>query len=267
MTSANQDTNSRNPWERFSMRLTNLQTWWLALVGSGFAVAIFVIYQIHRGWPYASQLTIVAAAAIFLAAMVLSTINAERKAGKRDEPAVWLARIRCVIAIGIAALVGFAAAQPTDANPAAIASVGILTAGAAWIAGLLLGFIFGLPQPPAKNNSQGHAAAEAPTNLEHIADWLTKLIIGAGLTQLAQIPGQLDSVASYVGQAMGAVAGKPGWEAYKLFAGATCVFFSLCGFLFGYLWGRLFMPGTFRFDPISADPADLDRQEKPVAAH
>jgi hypothetical protein len=37
-------------------------------------------------------------------------------------------------------------------------------------------------------------------------------------------------------------------DAYKLLAVAICIFFTSCGFLFGYLWGRLFMPHTFRFD-------------------
>ena len=275
------------------------------LIGTSFVLGIFLIYQHHLKSPDALQLTLIAAAGVFLVCMILSTIYTERTAQRVDEPFIWLARIRCVIGIGLAALVGFAAAQ-SNANPAVIASVGILTAGAAWIAGLLLGFIFGLPQPRARSNaieqvrqtqagsqpvaqspagnppmaqaqagsqaitqasagSQADAQAqkpndqnapESPTNLEHIADWLTKLILGAGLTQIGKIPEKLDSLANYIGQAMGEAVASADWKAYKLFALAICLFFSLCGFLFGYLWGRLFMPGTFRFDPFRP-PADV----------
>ena len=65
---------------------------------------------------------------------------------------------------------------------------GILIAGATFISGVLLGYLFGLrPTEPAQ--SAGQAATRAPqTNLVEIADWLTKIILGAGLVQLTRLP-------------------------------------------------------------------------------
>jgi len=272
MTTSNEHIDTENRREKLSAILKSLQTWWLVLVASSLCLAILLAYLNHRRSPDALQLTLISAAAVFLMGILLSAINTERKAHKGDDPFIWLARIRCVIAIGVAVLVGFAAAQ-TGANPGVVAALGVLTAGAAWITGLLLGFIFGLPQPSARTSTSDQrtygqtesdqASAEAPTNLEHIADWLTKLIVGAGLTQLTKLPGQLDSLANYIGKGMGDV------KAYKLFALAICIFFSLCGFLYGYLWGRLFMPGAFRFDPFrlnERDASQADRQRATIAA-
>lgn len=230
--------------------LRNLQTWWLLLTASGLVSAILLVVANRRGSPGVEQLTVILAAAIFLGGIILSTISTERNAHDKDDPFTWLARLRCMMAIGIAVVAGFAAVHSgQNEHPAAIAGVGVLAAGAAWMAGILLGFIFGLPQA-AKGDTHrtspeiesNHAAAHAqgPTNLEQIADWLTKLLLGAGLTQITKIPGKLDSLASYIGKGMG------DGEIYKLLALAICIFFFSCGFLFGYLWGRLFMPHAFR---------------------
>src|SRR6185437_7880302 len=142
MNAANAFSDSQTRLERLSAILTNLQTWWLTLIGSGFVLAILAVYRFHRKSTDALQLSLIATAAIFMMGILLSTLHTERRAHKGDDPLIWLARIRCVIAMGVAALICFAAAQPANANPGAIAAVGVLTAGAAWISGLLLGFIF-----------------------------------------------------------------------------------------------------------------------------
>src|SRR5215467_1406061 len=78
--------------------------------------------------------------------------------------------------------------------------------------GALLGFIFGIPrspkvqaatqgatQPPSTPSGSSTSTAAQPddnrftpnTNLEEISDWLTKILVGAGLVQLAVLPQQL----------------------------------------------------------------------------
>jgi hypothetical protein len=76
---------------------------------------------------------------------------------------------------------------------------------------------------------------KANTNLEQISDWLTKILVGVGLTQFNNIPDLFDRVGGYFGLALGTSPGAP-----KI-AIAIILFFSVCGFLFGYLWTRLFL--------------------------
>jgi hypothetical protein len=80
----------------------------------------------------------------------------------------------------------------------------------AWTAaGFVLGFLFGIPKvsqkaprssaqdPDSITDSQDDEGRSSPyplrvnTNLEDISDWLTKILVGATLTQLLRIPGLL----------------------------------------------------------------------------
>lgn len=118
---------------------------------------------------------------------------------------------------------------------------GVLVAGAAFISGGLLGILFGA-RPIDSKTSGVHPR----TNLEEIADWLTKIILGAGLVGLTKLPPQINRFATYMAQALGEstyVLSKstPG-QTEKLdnapITLAVMAFFSTCGLLFGYLWTR-----------------------------
>jgi CheY-like chemotaxis protein len=73
---------------------------------------------------------------------------------------------------------------------------------------------------------------EANSNLEQISDWLTKILVGAGLVQLAALPGFLKSVGDYLGASLGIPAASPVSVAVVLYGFGV-------GFLFSYLWARL----------------------------
>ena len=64
--------------------------------------------------------------------------------------------------------------------------------------------------------------------------------MGVGLTQLNNIPHKLDQLARYLAQGLNGNRPNAG------FALGIILYFSVCGFLFGYLWGRLYMLGLFR---------------------
>ena len=135
-------------------------------------------------------------------------------------------------------------------------SVGFLIAGAAAFVGGTLGFLFGIPrtlqreggQPNSETVTPGVAVTPADqrigyranTNLEQISDWLTKILVGVGLTQIRELRGGLVSLSAFAAQGLGAPPHN------QVFALALLSYYAVLGFLFGYLWTRLFLAGALR---------------------
>jgi tetratricopeptide (TPR) repeat protein len=112
--------------------------------------------------------------------------------------------------------------------------------------GGLIGFLFGIPRrlavPSRSSNdakssdSTSHTAEQGGTdwgtNLEQVSDWLTKIILGAGLTQLVKVPGLLRRLGDYFGPSFN----------NKPFLPLVIVLGSLIfGFFAGYLLTQLFL--------------------------
>lgn len=117
----------------------------------------------------------------------------------------------------------------------------VITAAGAFAVGAFLGFLFGIPktlQDQKDAGEQGQSAAgtfqTTNTNLEQISDWLTKILVGVGLTQLYQLREELGALGSYF-----AVASSPSITL------AMILNFSIAGFISGYLLTRLFLTGAF----------------------
>jgi hypothetical protein len=140
---------------------------------------------------------------------------------------------------------------------------GMLIAGAAFLVGVLLGFLFGIPRtlqgerstsaPSADGTPTGGATEvenkhkesryEVNTNLEQISDWLTKILVGVGLTQLYNVPDFFVRIARYLVEGSRAT---PGDRILSESVALTLVvFFVVDGFLSGYLMTRLFLAGAF----------------------
>jgi hypothetical protein len=139
----------------------------------------------------------------------------------------------------------------------------LLLSGVCLFAGVLTGFLFGIPRslqtngssPPPDQLPAADVGAQTPrsrvqyganTNLEQISDWLTKILVGVGLTQLVTLPETLGKIGVYFGPAIGAHDNAP-----RVAVGIV-VFFSVCGFLFGYLWTRLFLGSEFARADLNA---------------
>jgi len=151
--------------------------------------------------------------------------------------------------IGTLGLFGWlAAATP---SPKAF-TVGLLAGAAAGLLGGLLGFLFGLPrgsngqpngQAPSAPSPVVSAAAQqraVNNNLLEISDWLTKIIVGAGLVGLTDLVRWVGTV----GARVGAGAGLDG-ETAAMFGGAVLVFFFTWGFLFLYIQTRTIISVIF----------------------
>ncbi|NHM08030.1 hypothetical protein G4D82_12430 [Flavobacterium sp. CYK-4] len=81
----------------------------------------------------------------------------------------------------------------------------MLIAGAFYGAGGLTGFLFGIPKIIQSNHLDAKAEDIRETdvihndNLVQISDWLTKIIVGVGLTQLNTIPKSLYHIGEKLG--------------------------------------------------------------------
>jgi len=135
------------------------------------------------------------------------------------------------------------------------ATTGLLWSIACLVAGAGFGFLFGIPrviQDEKEKATQGidgltDSAAlinyrqRVNTNLTEISDWLTKILVGLGLVNLQKIPDQISRLVDIL--ASGLQPADPANQ--KGFALALIVCFLILGFLYGYLYTRLFLAGAF----------------------
>ena len=158
--------------------------------------------------------------------------------------------LTAAMVVGVIGVVLFALQSSEWSERISVSSVGIMISGAFLLIGGVLGFLFGIPrtlQQESPGTDQSNKAGGAPTvayqantNLEQISDWLTKMLIGVGLTQLTAMPEHLNKVALYLSGGLG------GYPSSQILAMSIVLYFSTVGFLFGYLWTRLFLAGAFR---------------------
>jgi hypothetical protein len=114
-----------------------------------------------------------------------------------------------------------------------------LIGGAALVSAAIIGFLFGVPRAltmPAPVAPDATASSTAPnTNLEQVSDWLTKVLLGATLTQLGNIGNAASHLFVVEAPALG------GGRSAAVMAGAVSVYMAGVGFLFGWLMTRLFL--------------------------
>lgn len=184
---------------------------------------------------------------------------------------------KALVALGIACGVGLLLVLSYAANTTSlgaffsVVSVASMLAGASAFVGGTLGFLFGIPrtlqdesgssrketrgededEQPTKTRSFGY---RANTNLEQISDWLTKILVGVGLTQINGIRAGIGDLTAYVAPGLG------GRNDSQVFALTVLTFFVVVGFLIGYLWTRLFLAGALRI----ADQAAIGELETRV---
>ncbi|MGI6572203.1 MAG: hypothetical protein ACOX19_01975 [Fermentimonas sp.] len=113
----------------------------------------------------------------------------------------------------------------------------------ALLAGGLLGFLFGIPKVNrqyAPGDDYAKSRKYFPnTNLEEVSDWLTKIIIGVGLTQLIRIPEYLRNLATGILNHMECPQ-LNGNAAHPILV-AVILYFLIAGFIVGYFYTRLYL--------------------------
>ncbi|KOV32424.1 hypothetical protein ADK60_13945 [Streptomyces sp. XY431] len=136
--------------------------------------------------------------------------------------------------MGLLGLVLFSLGRP---HPWQALGGGLVVACAATLVGGALGFLFGVPRVRAgAAGAEPHGSYVPNTNLEQVSDWLTKVLLGVGLTQLGSIGERLDQLGSTLAPVLG------GGADASPFAAALVLYFVLLGFLAGWLLTRLALP-------------------------
>jgi hypothetical protein len=179
-------------------------------------------------------------------------------------------------------LILLAAAPTKHWDSLRIVGVSFVFACACTVCGWLLGLLFGIPRtlsrpqavPAATGGTPapaGAAAASGPapappnrvnTNLEDVSDWLTKTLIGVGLTQLYFVPHYLWQSADKLNRAgfQWEATGGPG----QLLAVALFLYFAPGGFWLGYIGTRTIL--TKLFDSLEGpSQSDVEAALKPDA--
>jgi hypothetical protein len=129
---------------------------------------------------------------------------------------------------------------------------------ASLLCGSLVGFVFGLPRVISENSSIYSNMYGDNSNLDQISDWLLKILIGVGLSQLYQ----LEKILTYFKVTFGNMLESPnsGYVAVLLL-----VSFSIAGFLGGYMCTRryaasIFMEGLSKQHSIE-ESMDKDKED------
>lgn len=161
--------------------------------------------------------------------------------------------------MALASLFGmlYAVRASTASDVAGHLVVAVLVSGASAMLGGLLGFLFGIPrslqgEPSGGASPRPDASREATptyrpnTSLEQISDWLTKILVGVGLTQLTAVPRRFATLSHELGRAFG---GQPVDDA---FVGSLIAMLLIGGFLFGFLWTRIYLPSALRAADLEA---------------
>lgn len=172
----------------------------------------------------------------------------------------WLKRLKgfpaAIAVIGFVLLFLLAVALYAVGAPdswARVVAVALVLGAASVAVGGLFGLLFGVPKlrVPSKDESGNEAAggkADAAasdagqplfgmnTNLGEVSDWLTKILVGVGLTQIGNAGPAFATLSGAVGEPFGATG------TGRVFAGSIVVFLAVFGFVAGWLCSVLILP-------------------------
>jgi uncharacterized membrane-anchored protein YhcB (DUF1043 family) len=117
--------------------------------------------------------------------------------------------------------------------------IGFLLAITTFVSGSFIGTLFGMPK---RNTAEDTNSTYTLNNsLVEISEWLTKIIVGLGLVNLKQLPGQLMSIGEFVSQATG---GKG--LGVTVYVNSIVVYFGVFGVFIGYNYMRLVLSQKYK---------------------
>jgi hypothetical protein len=144
----------------------------------------------------------------------------------------WMYMIPLVVILWGVAILIYAVQLPSGIRWGAWATANMI-AGASFLLGGLVGFLFGIPRAIQSSTAPMDATKyQANTNLEQVSDWLTKIIVGVGLVEIGRIIPGLARLADSMKAPLG------GQASSAAFGLALTIANILLGFFLFYLWSR-----------------------------
>jgi hypothetical protein len=139
---------------------------------------------------------------------------------------------------GLVWILGYAMATP--GKHTTYLGVGMLTSLSAFVIGCLAGFLFGIPKVVSSGQARLQTSTDpryAPSsNLAEVSDWLTKLLLGAGLVSLTKLGAPIGSLIDAVARGLvGATIAQGGLGSARVLAGSILFAYAAIGFLDGYV--------------------------------
>ena len=133
-----------------------------------------------------------------------------------------------------------------SAHGGVLGALGLLSA-TGMIVGGFAGFLFGVPRSlsstaaalATRTSAGQQARVMANTNLEQISDWLTKVLVGVGLTQLQSLPDVMDRLAAKLAPML------PGVQGDGAVGVAVLTSYFFAGFLWSYVESRTALMALF----------------------
>ena len=170
----------------------------------------------------------------------------------------WIIKILTFAGAGMLALVSF---HGDLRYYLATLGTALLMGGACFCMGALAGFLFGIPRiMESRSSHEPLKSAKGEVlhndNLVQISDWLTKIIVGVGLTQINKIPEYLDKLGEYLGPSFMARGLTVVDNSSKTIAICVVLYFLIMGFIACYLWTR------FYFAEMLKDSLETDEEKK-----
>jgi len=172
------------------------------------------------------------------------TLRRSRWWGRVFHVGDWLA----FLALGLPVLGGLWIVIYSFATPGghwSYLGTGMLTALAAFLGGCVIGFLFGIPRvvssgqlrhEQGSDHEQGSETYTPSSNLAEVSDWLTKLLLGAGLVQLTRLGAPIGHLIDSVAAGLTAATGTPApSSAAKVMAGAILFGYAAIGLLDAYV--------------------------------
>jgi hypothetical protein len=109
-----------------------------------------------------------------------------------------------------------------------------MVAASSYAIGNVLGFLFGIPKTIQDQKNSSEVTYQVNTSIEQLSDWLTKMIVGAGLVELKDLIALIRNISAKVVADIGS-------QSSQSIVIASIICFMVLGFFVTYFSTRLYI--------------------------